>query len=155
MTNELKDQLAVFDETWKEAPEGNTFENLPDGKYQVSIQEVRFENAKTSGRLQLAWVFHVESGAHKGRKIFHYRGLEDETSIGFMKKEVFACGLKVEKASDLPDMLEELLFRIVEVTLKTKKRDNGDEFQNVFINKLLQEPVDTNGFQADEEDVPF
>ena len=153
--SDFKEQLQEYEQMWQDAPEGDTFENLPDGKYQVSIQEVRFENAKTSGRLQLAWVFQVESGQHKGRKVFHYRGLDKEESVGWMKKEVARCGLKVEQITDLPDKLEELLFRIIEITLKTKK-NNGEEFQNCFINKLLEEPAEGSYVAANEDDtIPF
>ncbi len=158
MTNtELMAQLEQFDAAWAEAPEGDSFENLPDGKYQVSIEEVRFENAKKSGRLQLAWIFEVlSSGENMGRRIFHYRGLDNEMSIGWMKKEIFTCGLRVEKASELPGMLEYLLDRVVEVTLKTKKTDKG-EFQNLFINKLLDDgPDSTRKLNiTDEDQVPF
>jgi hypothetical protein len=152
MTNaDLVSQLEQFDAAWAEAPEEDSYENLPDGKYQVSIQEVRFENAKNSGRLQLAWVFEVlNSGPNMGRKLFHYRGLDKEESVGWMKKEIYTCGLRVEKVSELPEMLDQLLDRVVEITLKTKKKD-GQEYQNCFINKLLDEP----NFDARDEDVPF
>ena len=153
MNEELRAQLAEFDEAWEEAPEGSVYDNLPDGKYQANIEEVRFENAKTSGRLQLAWVLEVLSPRdYLGRKIFHYRGLDNSDTVGWMKKEIFACGLKVDKISELPDMLPNLLDRVIEVTLKTKKSDKG-EFQNCFINKLLDAP-DIDGEIA-EEDTPF
>lgn len=151
---DIKSQLEAFEDAWQEAPaDGGGWDNLPDGKYQVRIEGVRFENAKSSGRLQLAWVFNVESGSYEGRKIFHYRGLDREESVGWMKKEIYACGLEVERVSDLPDMLPELLDRIVEVTLKTKRGSNGEDYQNCFINKLLDEP-DCGGSFTDD-DFPF
>jgi len=150
----IKEQLEQFDQAWEEAPESAEFDKLPDGKYQVAIEEIRFENAKTSGRLQLAWVLTVISPAsYENRKIFHYRGLDREESVGWMKKEIYACGLKAEKLSDLPDLLPQLLDRIIEVTLKTKK-NNGEEFQNCFINKLL-DGSELNEMPVKDEDVPF
>jgi|LSQX01.3.fsa_nt_gb hypothetical protein len=151
---DIRSRLKQFDRVWEEAPESAEFDKLPDGKYQVTVEEVRFENAKTSGRLQLAWVFAVISPVNfENRKIFHYRGLDKEESIGWMKKEIYACGLKVEKLSDLPDLLPQLLDRIIEVTLKTKK-SNGEEFQNCFINKLLS-AEDLRDMPLGDDDVPF
>ena len=151
----FKEQLEEYQVAWSEAEvnDGGSFENLPDGKYQVSIEEVRFENAKASGRLQLAWVFNVLSGKSKGRKVFHYRGLDSEESVGWMKNDIHRCGLKVESITDLPDMLPQLLDRVIEITLKTKKNDKG-EFQNCFINKLLSSAV-IDGQEVDDQDCPF
>lgn len=151
--DDLKSQLVQYDQAWKDAPESAEFDKLPDGKYQVTIEEVRFENAKTSGRLQLAWVFSVVTPSnHENRKIFHYRGLDKEESIGWMKREICACGLKAERLSDLPDLLPQLLDRVIEVTLKTKKI-KGEEFQNCFINKLLS--IEGTGVSVNEDDLPF
>lgn len=154
--NNVYAELEQFDRVWEEAEVegGNKYENLPDGKYQVKIDEIRFENAKTSGRLQLAWVFKVLSPATAAnRKIFHYRGL-DEESVKWMKQEVWKCGLEVEKITDLPHVLENLLDRVIEVTLKTKKNDKG-EFQNCFINKLLDEADGSSKAIENEDSVPF
>jgi len=152
--DDIRSQLKEFDSAWREAVVEDEFKNLPDGKYQVSIDEIRFENAKKSGRLQLAWVLTVISPQeNKGRKIFHYRGLDNEESVKWMKKEMFICGLDSPNISDLPDKLPSILDSIIEVTLKTKKTANG-EFQNCFINKLL----DIDEFESTEfaeDDCPF
>jgi len=150
----FRSQLEEFEEAWREAPAENVFDNLPDGKYQVSIEEVRLENAKKSGRLQLAWVLTVMNGDYAGRKVFHYRGLDREESVGWMKREIYACGLEVESILDLPDMLPELLDRVVEITLKTKRGSDGEDYQNCFINKLL-EAVGPDAVGVDDDPFTF
>ena len=152
--SEFRSQLEEFEAAWKEASAESAFDNLPDGKYQVSIEEVRLENAKKSGRLQLAWVLTVMSGDYAGRKVFHYRGLDREESVGWMKREIYACGLEVESILDLPDMLPELLDRVVEITLKTKRGSDGEDYQNCFINKLL-EAVGPGAVSVDDDPFTF
>lgn len=152
----MHDELAQYEEAWNQAEvkDKGDFENLPDGKYQVKIDQVRFERAKTSQRLQLAWVFKVVApDQHKNRFIFHYRGLDRPESAEWMKQELYNCGIKVVgiKVTDLPNVLPNLLDRVIEVTLKTKKTDKG-EFQNCFINKLLDGSGD---FKNDDLDLPF
>lgn len=155
--SEFRSQLEEFETAWKEASAESVFDNLPDGKYQVGIEEVRLENAKKSGRLQLAWVLTVMNGDYAGRKVFHYRGLDREESVGWMKREIYACGLEVESILDLPDMLPELLDRVVEITLKTKRGSDGEDYQNCFINRLLDEPsFDVSpSFDVGPNDDPF
>ena len=152
--SEFRSQLEEFEAAWKEASAESVFDNLPDGKYQVGIEEVRLENAKKSGRLQLAWVLTVMNGDYAGRKVFHYRGLDREESVGWMKREIYACGLEVESILDLPDMLPELLDRVVEITLKTKRGSDGEDYQNCFINELL-EAVGPDAVGADVDPFVF
>ena len=151
------DELAEFSNTWDKAKVkvSGDYENLPDGKYQVSIDVIRFENAKTSGRLQLAWMLKVVApDAHKNRKVFHYRGLDKPEAVEWMKQDLFNCGLDVDEIgiTDLPTMLPKLLDRIIEVTLKTKKGRDGTDFQNCYINRLLNEGLN---FRDDDETIPF
>ena len=151
------EELEFFSNTWDKAKvrTSGDYENLPDGKYQVSIDVIRFENAKTSGRLQLAWMLKVVApDAHKNRKVFHYRGLDKPEAVEWMKQDLFNCGLDVDEIgiTDLPTMLPKLLDRIIEVTLKTKKGRDGTDFQNCYINRLLNEGLN---FRDDDETIPF
>ena len=153
--NNVRQELEQFRAAWNsaEVKDAGEYTPPPDGKYQVSIDEIRFENAKTSGRLQLAWVLKVVApDAHKNRKVFHYRGLDKPEAVEWMKQDLFNCGLDVDEIgiTDLPNVLPKLLDRIIEVTLKTKKGRDGTDFQNCYINKLLNE---RNGWA--EEQIPF
>ncbi len=151
---DIKQELAQYQNAWENASEETDFEDLPDGTYQATVEEVRIERSKTSNRLQLAWVFNVLSPQkHNGRKIFHYRGLEDEKSVEWMKREVATCGLKgVQDITQLPDLLEKILYAKVEVRLKTKKTRKG-EFQNCYINKRLDSSQSSGNGQTHNTDV--
>ena len=155
MSNELHEQLAEFDEAWKNADiESKEFETLPDGKYQAIIDECRFEQSKGSGRWQLAWVLKVVApGQHKNRKIFAYHGLNNDVGIAIMKRSVYACGVTVESLRDLPGQIPYLIDRVVEVTLKSNKKE-GKDYQNMYINKLLSMGEAGSNVAADE-DIPF
>jgi hypothetical protein len=145
---DLKDRLAQFDQEWEQAEveTDKEYDALPDGKYQVVVDEVEIVESK-AGNLQLKWQFGVFNGSHKGRKIWKYNGLEKTEHIEWLKKDIYTAGVEVRKLSDLPGQLNQLLDRVLEVTLKTK----GD-FTNVYINKL----VDAAGDDIPgDDDFPF
>lgn len=153
--NNVRQELEQFRTTWNnaEVKDAGEYTPLPDGKYQSRIEEVRFENAKTSGRLQLAWVLKIVAPeALEGKTIYHYRGLDRDESVSWMAQELYTCGVDVKGIDivDLPDHLPQLLDRIIEVMLKTKKNANG-EFQNCYINRLLNEGNE----QAEYSSIPF
>ena len=153
--NNVRQELEQFRVAWNNAEVKDVGEYTPppDGTYQARIDKVRFENAKTSGRLQLAWVLKIVAPeAMEDKTIYHYRGLDREESVGWMAQELYTCGVDVKGIDiiDLPDHLPQLLDRIIEVVLKTKKGRDGTDFQNCYINKLLYE-----GNEQDEESIPF
>lgn len=141
----IHDRLAEFEHDWQNTDTNGKkgeYKNPPDGVYQVKIDECRFENAKTSGRLQLAWVFRVVSPmSMDGKPIYHYRGLDGDASVSWMKREIYACGLHVDSIKELPGNLPYLIDRVIEITLKTTNK-NGKEYQNLYVNKLIMDAPD-------------
>ena len=154
--NNVRQELEQFRAAWNsaEVKDAGEYTPPPDGKYQARIDEVRFENAKTSGRLQLAWVLKIVApDALKDKTIYHYRGLDRDESVSWMAQELYTCGVDVKGIDivDLPDHLPQLLDRIIEVTLKTKKGRDGTDFQNCYINKLLNNRLP----EFEESIIPF
>lgn len=114
------------------------FEKLPDGTYQAHVEEARIERSKKSERLQIAFVFDIVAPhVHRGRKIFHYRGLDDPERIGWAKQDIYNMGLVVEDLTELPDLLPNLLDRVIEIGLKTNPKK--PDYQNVYINRVVNE----------------
>ncbi|MGE5623811.1 MAG: DUF669 domain-containing protein [Methanocella sp.] len=152
--NSLRSELAAFDQNWKdiEINENGNFDPLPDGKYQVAVEEVSLERSKASGRAQVKWTLRVLVGEHKGRLIWRYNGIENFDQATYLKKDLHTCGLDLEKLSDLADRAGELVGVVLEVTLRTK-----GEFQNCYLNKQIKTPVFSGEQIANDlnDDVPF
>jgi len=129
--NDLQQELAQYDEEWQSIPEEPSYEDLPDGDYVARINEVRIENAKSSGRLQMVWSLIVTEGPCAGRYIWRYSGLGTPENRKFLHMDLNRCGHKLSKLSELPELLPRLLELVVSVKLKTK-----DKYQNSYINKI-------------------
>jgi hypothetical protein len=138
--SEFTDALAQFDDVWQEIPEDtgeNKYADLPDGIYQAFINEVEIGESKKGNRLQLKWdLIAVAPEEFKNRHIFRYSGLESKENLEFLKRDLGRCGINLEKISELPNVLPELLDKVVEVQLKTKTKGT-ESYQNSYINKLL------------------
>jgi hypothetical protein len=149
--SQYQNDLATMDQEWMgiEVEPKQTFDPLPDGKYQVKVDSVAIEESKTSGRLQLKWVLKVIAGAFTGRLIWRYNGFDSTENLTYLKKDLTTCGVTVTRLSELEDNLQFLLDTVLEVQLKTK-----GEYQNCYINKEIQMPEDDlAGLQIDEK--PF
>ena len=136
--------LAAFDEEYEQA-EAPDFDEVPDGKYQVRIEAVRMAESQ-KGDPMIKWDLIVISGQFEGRHIFK-NSVITQASLPFVKGDLKTLGLQLPKFSELPNHLEELLDKRLQVTKKTK-----DEFTNVYFNKLLAIP-DGGGLQG--EPAPF
>jgi len=139
--NDWDDELGALNDAYQsyEVKDSN-FASLPDGLYQVEVEEARLERAKGSQRPQIAFMFGVLAPeAMRGRKIFHYRGLDDPERIGWVKTDLTRMGLgDMEDLRALPQELPRLIGRIIEVALKTRTTEKG-EYQNCYVNRLLHD----------------
>jgi hypothetical protein len=136
--------LSAFDEQYDQA-EAPDFDEVPDGKYQVRIESVRLAESQ-KGDPMIKWDLVVISGQLSGRHIFK-NSVITAASLPFVKGDLKVLGLELPKFSDLPNRLEELLDKKLQVTKKTK-----EEFSNVYFNKLLTIP---DGGGQGREPAPF
>lgn len=156
--------LAQWDEVYSEhdVTESKDFDSLPDGRYQVEVASVELTVSKAAGNPMLAWELTVLGPRHIGRKIWRNNMMISADNIKWLKQDLWRCGLKLTKLSDLKARLEELLDIRLDVSLKTKRK-----IQNVFFDKLIpgkgpvkQDDVEDKLKSADAEvcdpsDVPF
>lgn len=162
--------LSQFDDAFEDATvEPMENEEPPDGKYQVFVEKVSIGNAKTSGNPMLKWQFRIIGPRAQGRCLFKNNVLASAENVKWLKKDLDAAGMDVAtlKLSDLPNRLEELLDRQLEIQKKT----NG-EYTNVYINRRISIDVPDSarggsassqgespggtGHQADDDDgLPF
>lgn len=132
--SDLDFDLSQYDEDYASAPvESRDSENVPDGKYQVTVHKVELARSKTSDTPMLKWQLKIIAPAHIGRMIFRNNMMGSAENIKWLKQDLYACGLALDKLSELPNHLYELLDVALEVTVKTK-----GEYTNVFLNKRIQ-----------------
>ena len=123
-----------------DAPDEAEFANVPDGKYQARVERVNLMRGRTSNKKMLEWDLVITDGEYEGRHTWKYTLLEEPEHMKFAKRDLLCCGLKLERISDLPQHLEELLNVTIPVTLKTK----GD-FQSVYFRSPGQAPAAGSG----------
>jgi hypothetical protein len=125
--------LSVYDAEYAQA-EAPDFEELPDGKYQVTVHGVRLGESQ-KGDPMLKWDLVVISGPCEGRHLFK-NAVITSASLPFVKGDLKMLGLVLPRFSELPQHLDGLLDKKLQVTKKTR-----DEFANVYFNRLLDVPA--------------
>ena len=124
--------LSQFDEDFASAPVENPGESVPDGKYQVVVHKVELARSKQSDTPMLKWQLKIIAPHSVGRMIFRNNMLGSAENVKWLKQDLYACGLGLEKLSDLPGRLTDLLDVALQVTVKSK-----GEYSNVFINNRI------------------
>jgi hypothetical protein len=122
--------LSEFDDDFSSA-EAPSFDEVPDGKYQVRIDAVRLDRSQ-KGDPMIKWDLIVIGGQHSGRHIFK-NSVITPAALPFVKGDLKTLGLELAKFSDLAGRLEDLLDATLEIT----KRARG-EYANVYFNKRIQ-----------------
>ncbi len=152
--------LSQFDADFEQAemPGGN-YEPVPDGDYQVNVESVDLTNAKSSGAPMIKWKLRI-LGPSNGNRILWRNSVISDRSLQFLKKDLYTCGLQLNKLSELKNHLHKLPDVKLEITTKT----NGDR-QNIYFNRRIVTD-DAPGYAAsgdsqhldhfdNNDDIPF
>ena len=132
--------LTQFEDDYVETEvEDREFEPIPDGKYQVNVDQVELVRAKSSGNPMLKWTLRILAPRFRGRLLWRNNIIASRENIKWLKTDLHTCGLDLEKLSDLYKHLGQLTGVKLEVT----KRTNGD-FENVYLNRRLVIEDDEN-----------
>ena len=146
--------LADFDDEFENSEAEAEFEPVPDGKYQVTVDRVELTRTKTSGKPMLKWALKIIGPSHAGRLLWRNNVIATKENIKWLKKDLYSAGLNIQKLSELPANLDQLL----DVTLEITKRSRG-EYEDIFINKrikLAEEALAENAAAPDDgDDVPW
>jgi len=141
------DELYDLDEAFQTAPEPEEFTEIPDGTYQAQIVGLDFFRGQTGTRF-MKWRFMVGSGVHKGKTIAKLVSLKnDKDRMEWVKKEIRAAGINVDKLSEIPPIINDILGSWIELQAKTKEGGDGVPYQNFYINKPVQ-PLDLDPFEG-------
>jgi hypothetical protein len=145
--------LAQFDGSYgsEQVEERGEFDSVPDGKYQVSVEKVELGRAHTSGNPMLKWTLRIIAPTCVGRMLWRNSVITAKT-LKFIKTDLHICGLDLEKLSDLPNHLVDLLCVKLEVTQRTK-----GENENIYFNRRIDNERASGSFRAEAGDalVPF
>ncbi|MHB9124598.1 MAG: DUF669 domain-containing protein [Armatimonadota bacterium] len=124
--------LSQFDESFEEAPvEKREFGDIPDGKYQVSVENAELTKAQTSGNPMLKWTLKILGPSCAGRLMWRNNVISPDT-LKWLKTDLHTCGLELSKFSELPSRIHELRGIRLEVTKRTK-----NESESIYINRLI------------------
>lgn len=159
-TNTMDSWLKKAGKNWKKddkaGKELKRGSDVDDGTYVARLREVKLEFADGGkGRPQSVWRFVIldgESGGEsaEGKKVWKYDGLDQEQSLQYAAKDLSTLGIDPEEVGleDLPEIYEELTEAkpVCKIVLRTK-----GEFQNVYVNKLLED-WDEDEDESDDED---
>jgi len=137
--NEHEDiDLSQFDDDYDSAKvEDREFDAVPDGKYQVMVERVELSRAKSSGNPMLKWTLKILAPTHAGRLLWRNNVMASKENIKWLKNDLHTCGLELEKLSDLPERLNDLL----DLTLEVTKRTRGEN-ENIYLNRRIE--IDVN-----------
>jgi len=125
--------LAQFDDDFSEASiEEREFEEIPDGKYQVNVEKVELTRAQSSGNPMLKWTLKILGPRFAGRLLWRNSVMASKENLKWLKTDLHTCGLDVEKLSELPSRLGDLLDVKLEVTKRTK-----GENENIYFNRRI------------------
>jgi len=141
--------LSRFDRTVQtETKTKPQFVEMPDGKYDVRIEDVELYKSPSSGNPVLKYTLRVLGPTHVNSLMWKRRGITDKT-VSYVKDELKICGLELERFSELKNHLHELIGVELEVNRKTRGED-----VNIFFNDQLE----SSGKRADDDDdddLPF
>ncbi len=127
--------LSIYDDEFENATiEDRTFEPVPDGKYQVTVERAELTASKTSNKPMLKWTLRIIAPNHVGRLLWRNNMIASPDNIRWLKTDLNTCGINIRKLSELPDHLEDLLDTKLEVTVKNQ----GDNNQNIYLNRLIE-----------------
>ena len=144
--------LAQFDDDFQSeaTEERGDYESVPDGKYQVAVEKVELTES-SAGKPMLKWMLRILAPRFANRFLWR-NSVFTHSTLKYVKTDLHLCGLDLEKLSELPKHLGELLSVKLEVTKKTK----GDN-ENIYFNRRIEIAASGNHYQREAGDalVPF
>lgn len=138
--------LSEYDDAYDDAEVHDGFSPIPDGTYQVFVDEVAVKETKEKHLPMIAWKFKIINGQHEGRVLFKNSVITEKT-LSYIKTDLSICGIILEKFSEIQTYLFDLLNKNLEVKIVSK-----DDNQNIYIQRVLKHD-DTE--QTNADDIPF
>ena len=106
--------------------------------------------SKSSGRLQIQWTWTIVDGEHEGDTKLDFDGLETEDNLVFLGRKLARFSYELpEDITEIADILDELIEKrpLSRIRLKTR-----GEFQNVYVDKIMQASSSDEDDDASDDD---
>jgi len=152
MDDKLVDLTEYDDAFGRERPEERgDFEEVPDGKYEVTVEKVELTQAQSTGNPMIKWMLRI-NGPRLTNRVLWRNSVITMNTLKYVKTDLHLCGIDLEKLSNLPLPLERLLDLRLSVTKKTK-----GENENIFFNSRIDNGQTPNksGQSAGDSAIPF
>lgn len=140
--DDKQERLAAMDSAWKSADAGEEkgenkeWTNPPDGEYQARVDRFDFHDGKSG--LALRTQFELLGPSNAGWKVSTFHPLEDTERLKWTKLHLHQLGVEAQSLVELEAELPKVLDQVCDVVLKTKQANNGKEYQNLYINKVVE-----------------
>lgn len=118
--------LARFDDEYARiAQDHDGWDSVPDGYYQTRVEDVRLSTTQTTGNPMLIWRLRITGPAHPGATLTKTRIITSKT-LGQVKRDLGYFGISLDRFSELPERLEEMVDRDATVFKKTSSSGWAD-----------------------------
>ena len=134
-TSDAPVDLSRYDDEYRKAKQADTpqpFRPVPDGRYQVIVENVELTKTRTTGNDMLKWRLRIAGPAMANRILWKNRVITERT-IPYVKEDLELCGLSMQSLSELPARLGDL----VNLRLEATKRTRPDGHEDVYLNRNL------------------
>jgi hypothetical protein len=144
VSDDRKARLAAMESAWNqtEAPSGDRpkkeYEPIPDGEYQARIELFDFHESKKDGSLSLRTQFEIIGPTRDGAKVSCFHDLEKPERLKWTRMHLELLGINVHSFQELEAALPSALDKVAEIALKTRTGNNGTDYQNVYLNRVLE-----------------
>ena len=122
--------LSKYDDDYRKAKQGDTpppFRPVPDGKYQVIVENVELTKTRTTGNPMLKWRLRI-AGPTLADRILWKSEVITERTIPYVTKNLTLCGLSMQSFGELPSRLTDLVNLRLEVTKRGRTEGPDDVF---------------------------
>src|SRR5450432_1485227 len=99
--------LSKYDDDYRKAKQADTpppFRAVPDGRYQVIVENVELTKTRTTGNPMLKWRLRI-AGPAMADRILWKNGVITERTIPYITKDLTICGLTMQSLNELPARL--------------------------------------------------
>lgn len=151
-----EDELAQFDQAWTQTQikePGGFGPQHPDGKYLVQLEIARMERSKQRGTPMLVLGFEIVEGPSSG-EIMHRRVIGNADQAGYVRQDLHNLGIDPPLLSQIEQYLPAAIGTYAEIVLKTKAGNDGQNRQNVYINRTIP-PDQIGATLGDTAEAPF
>ena len=133
-------------------------DTVPDGYYEVRIEETRLKKTPRTGNPMLIWKLRILGPKCRNSAITKTRIITAKT-LPFVKEDLQILGLRLPKFSELEEHLDQMQERVVSIYKKT----SGEGWSDVYFTRPRISPPATAGDGDDsrlfppqvDDDLPF